>query len=75
MIASGSDAQAGQKAKQKDSEDEEEDLDDPEQMEEAAAQAAAAREPARLAALRPVPYAPRDQEHCDVCGSAEGWDG
>ena len=76
MIAPGFDAQAGKKAKQKDSDDEEEeDFEDPEQKEEAAAQAAAAREPARLAGLRPAPYASRDQEHCDVCGSAEGWDG
>ena len=74
MTAPGSDAQAGEKAKQESSDDDEEGFDDPEQKEEAAAQAAAGREPARLASLTPVPYASRDQEHCDVCGSPEGWD-
>ena len=31
--------------------------------------------PAQLAALKALPYVPREQELCDVCGSGEGWDG
>ena len=61
--------QVARKTKQMDSDDNDAAAEAPE------AEGVISTGPAQLAPLKALPYVPREQELCDVCGSGEGWDG